>query len=129
DLNAIPIAAIARVEVLRDGASAQYGSDAVAGVVNVVLKGAERGGSLQVDLGQYSAGDGSNGQISGDAGVTYAGERGNLHVAGQLSDQDATNRARPYRPDPAQGVTPAPHTGNNPGIGEVGFVYGDPAVQ
>ena len=129
DLNAIPIAAIARVEVLRDGASAQYGSDAIAGVVNVVLKGAERGGSLQVDLGQYSAGDGTNGQISGDAGITYAGDRGNLHVAAQLSDQDSTNRARPYRPDASQNTPPAPHTGNNPGIGEVGFVYGDPAVQ
>ena len=129
DLNAIPISAIARVEVLRDGASAQYGSDAIAGVVNVVLKGAEQGGSLQVDFGQYSAGDGKSGQISGDAGVAYGDGRGSLHVAAQLSDQDATNRARPYRPDPSQGVTPAPHTGNNPGIGEVGFVYGDPAVQ
>ncbi|NEL27687.1 MAG: TonB-dependent receptor plug domain-containing protein, partial [Xanthomonas perforans] len=44
DLNTIPVAAIARVEVLRDGASAQYGSDAIAGVVNIVLKGAEKGG-------------------------------------------------------------------------------------
>ena len=43
DLNAIPVAAIERVEVLRDGASAQYGSDAIAGVVNIVLKGAGEG--------------------------------------------------------------------------------------
>ncbi|WP_043931741.1 TonB-dependent receptor plug domain-containing protein, partial [Xanthomonas citri] len=56
DLNTIPVAAIARVEVLRDGASAQYGSDAIAGVVNIVLKGAEKGGSLQAGFGQYSAG-------------------------------------------------------------------------
>ncbi len=129
DLNAIPVSAIARVEVLRDGASAQYGSDAIAGVVNIVLKGAERGGSLQVDAGQYSAGDGASGQFSGNTGIAYGDGRGRLHVAGQLTDQDHTNRARPYRPEPAQDVTPAPHTGNNPGLGEVGFVYGDPQVQ
>ncbi len=64
DLNTIPVAAIARVEVLRDGASAQYGSDAIAGVVNIVLKGAEKGGSLQAGFGQYSAGDGSNYELS-----------------------------------------------------------------
>ncbi|KAG1385550.1 hypothetical protein G6F60_014802 [Rhizopus arrhizus] len=52
DINAIPIAAIERVEVLRDGASAQYGSDAIAGVINIVLKGSGRGGSLAVDYGQ-----------------------------------------------------------------------------
>src|SRR5690606_29691056 len=129
DLNAIPISAIARVEVLRDGASAQYGSDAIAGVVNIVLKGAETGGSLAVDFGQYSAGDGKSGQFSGDAGIAYGDGRGSLHVAAQLTDQDNTARARPSRPAPAQGVTPAPHTGNNPGVGEVAFVYGDPQVQ
>ncbi|MEG8118051.1 TonB-dependent receptor plug domain-containing protein, partial [Xanthomonas hortorum] len=71
DLNTIPVAAIARVEVLRDGASAQYGSDAIAGVINIVLKGAEKGGSLQAGFGQYSAGDGSNYELSGDTGVAY----------------------------------------------------------
>ena len=49
DINAIPIASIERVEVLRDGASAQYGSAAIAGVVNIVLKGAGKGGSLGGD--------------------------------------------------------------------------------
>ena len=52
DLNAIPVAAIERVEVLRDGASAQYGSDAIAGVVNIVLKGAGKGGSLAIGGGR-----------------------------------------------------------------------------
>lgn len=129
DLNAIPVSAIARVEVLRDGASAQYGSDAIAGVVNIVLKGAETGGSLVVDAGQYSAGDGKSYQLSGDTGTAFAGGRGSLHLAGQITDQAHTNRARPYRPDASQGVTPNPHNGNNPGIGEVGFIYGDPEVQ
>src|SRR5690606_7115688 len=56
DINAIPISAIERVEVLRDGAAAQYGSDAIAGVINVVLKGSREGGSLTGSAGKMSAG-------------------------------------------------------------------------
>ncbi|WIH04018.1 TonB-dependent receptor [Xanthomonas translucens pv. graminis] len=122
DINAIPIAAIERVEVLRDGASAQYGSDAIAGVINIVLKGSGSGGSLAIDHGQYSAGDGAKSQLSGDTGIGFGDGRGSLHVAGQISQQDATNRAGPY-----QGS--APNTGNYPGIGETAFVYGDPQVD
>ena len=127
DFNTIPIAAIERVEVLRDGASAQYGSDAIAGVVNIVLKGSGKGGSLAVDFGQYSAGDGKQTQISGDTGLGFADDRGFLHVAGQLTQQDATDRAGPYQGTP--GVTPTPNTSNNPDLGEVAFVYGDPKVD
>lgn len=122
DLNAIPVSAIERVEVLRDGASAQYGSDAIAGVVNIVLKGAGKGGSLAVDVGGYSAGDGGNTQLSGDAGVSFGDGRGFVHVAGQLTQQDKTDRAGPYRGT-------SPNTGNNPAIGQVAFVYGDPKVD
>src|SRR5690606_6872052 len=53
DLNAIPTGALDRVEVLRDGASAQYGSDAIAGVVNLRLKEASSGGGASVTYGQY----------------------------------------------------------------------------
>jgi iron complex outermembrane receptor protein len=122
DINAIPIAAIERVEVLRDGASAQYGSDAIAGVINIVLKGSGKGGSLSVDHGQYSAGDGEKDQISGDAGFTFGGGRGQVHLAGQFSQQEESNRAGPY-----QGS--APNTGNYPDIGETTFVVGDPEVD
>ena len=122
DLNAIPVSSIARVEVLRDGASAQYGSDAIAGVVNIVLKGAEKGGSLVLDAGQYSAGDGRQYQLSGDAGVGFGDGRGFVHVAGQVTRQDETDRAGPYRGT-------SPNTGNNPDIGEVAYVYGDPKVD
>ncbi|QWF16019.1 TonB-dependent receptor plug domain-containing protein [Lysobacter capsici] len=96
DLNAIPIASIERVEVLRDGASAQYGSDAIAGVVNIVLKGSDSGGSLAARYGQYSAGDGEQYQLSGDAGFKL-GENGKLHLAAQGGHQDQTNRARPFQ--------------------------------
>ncbi|WP_267118661.1 TonB-dependent receptor plug domain-containing protein, partial [Xanthomonas sacchari] len=72
DLNTIPIAAVERIEVLRDCASAQYGSDAIAGVINLVLKGSGAGGSLAGRYGKYSAGDGEQYQLSGDAGLTFA---------------------------------------------------------
>ncbi|WP_434213089.1 TonB-dependent receptor plug domain-containing protein [[Pseudomonas] boreopolis] len=124
DLNAIPIAAIERVEVLRDGASAQYGSDAIAGVINIVLKGSGQGGSLVADYGRYSAGDGAKYQLSGDTGVTFADGRGTLHLAGQVTQQDATNRAGPF-----QGPASLADTGNYPGIGEKTFVVGDPEVD
>jgi len=122
DLNAIPVSAIERVEVLRDGASAQYGSDAIAGVVNVVLKGAGAGGSLTLAGGEYSEGDGTQWQLSGDAGLSLSGEGGTVHLAAQVGSQDPTNRSGTY-----QGT--APHTGNYPGVGEKAFKLGDPEVD
>ncbi|WP_242110558.1 TonB-dependent receptor plug domain-containing protein [Luteimonas aquatica] len=119
DLNAIPIAAIERVEVLRDGASAQYGSDAIAGVINVVLKGSGSGGGLSGRYGQYSAGDGEQYQLAGDAGFKL-GENGALHLAAQAGHQDNTNRARPY-------LGPVTPTSNPPG--RVLHRYGDPEVD
>ena len=122
DLNAIPVAAIERVEVLRDGASAQYGSDAIGGVVNIVLKGAGTGGSIALGGGQYSEGDGTQWQLSGDAGLTLSQGAGTVHLAAQTGHQDMTNRSGPY-----QGS--APNTGNFPGIGEKAFKLGDPDVD
>ncbi|WDS37595.1 TonB-dependent receptor [Pseudoxanthomonas sp.] len=122
DLNSIPVAAIERVEVLRDGASAQYGSDAIAGVINIVLKGSGKGGSLAVNYGGYSAGDGEQFQLSGDTGVEFGNGRGSLHVAGQVGNQDATNRSGAYA-----GTTP--NTGNYPAVGEKAFIIGDPKVD
>ena len=119
DLNTIPISAIARVEVLRDGASAQYGSDAIAGVINVVLKGAEQGGSLSATVGQYSAGDGEQAQLAGDHTFDLGG-RGFVNIAAQVGTQDRTNRARPFA------GTPGP---TQPELGQKAFVIGDPDVD
>ncbi|WP_137974033.1 TonB-dependent receptor [Pseudomonas sp. F(2018)] len=58
DLDMIPISAIDHVEVLRDGASAQYGSDAIAGVINIVLKQRDNGGQVNTQVGRYDQGDG-----------------------------------------------------------------------
>lgn len=73
DLNTIPVSAIDHIEVLRDGASAQYGSDAVAGVINVVLKGADSGGNLSTQYGVYEADKGKYGaSVSGWKGFSLA---------------------------------------------------------
>ena len=119
DLNAIPIAAIERVEVLRDGASAQYGSDAIAGVINIVLKGSGSGGSIAARVGQYSAGDGESYQLSGDAGFKL-GEAGFVRLAAQGVHNDQTDRARPFIGTPS--ATSAP-------LGKVVQRQGDPEID
>jgi len=102
DLNAIPTAAIERIEVLRDGASAQYGSDAIAGVINIVLKkqterleasstvGTTPGGTAFGDITDQHDGD----QVKVDANYGFAiGDRGYFNVTAEYLDRGATNRA------------------------------------
>lgn len=72
DLGLIPLSAVERVEVLTDGAAAQYGSDAIAGVINVILKSAASGGSADVSYGEYNHDVAKVGGI-GDAGATWTG--------------------------------------------------------
>jgi len=75
DISVIPAIALRQVEVLRDGASAQYGSDAIAGVLNFQLKDASSGGSVEVRTGQFQ--DSNPGSSSGFGGqYTFAGEKG-----------------------------------------------------
>jgi iron complex outermembrane receptor protein len=69
DLNTIPISAVQRIEVLRDGAAAQYGSDAIAGVINIVLRENGSGGELNVHGGGYTDGGGHTTAINGWTGV------------------------------------------------------------
>src|SRR5687768_12182589 len=68
DLNTIPVSAIDRIEILRDGAAAQYGSDAIAGVINIILK-KDRGLNVLLSGGQYTAGDGENLQVAVNYGI------------------------------------------------------------
>src|SRR5436309_15650337 len=102
DLNAIPAAAIERIEVLRDGAAAQYGSDAIAGVINIVLKrqtehlqasstvGTTPGGTALGDITDKHDGD----QVKVDANYGFAiGDRGFFNVTAEYLDRGATNRA------------------------------------
>jgi iron complex outermembrane receptor protein len=69
DLNVIPFSAVDHIEVLRDGAAAQYGSDAIAGVINIVLKNSDRGGDVAGRFGSYGDGGGRTYQLSGTKGL------------------------------------------------------------
>lgn len=95
DIATIPAAALKTVEVLRDGASAQYGSDAIAGVINFILKDNPEGGTLQFDIGQYYEGDGETVTVSGNLGIPL-GDKGFVSISGEISDQNATVRAEQY---------------------------------
>jgi iron complex outermembrane receptor protein len=91
DVNDIPIEAVARVEVLRDGASAQYGSDAIAGVVNIILRGNDKGGYAQATWGQFYEGDGASRDVSGWYTVPL-GSRGFLNLTTHLHNNGTTDR-------------------------------------
>ena len=95
DLNAIPSSAIDRIEVLRDGASAQYGSDAIAGVVNMVLKEGQLTPFLNTSVGRYTPDDykddGTSVNVNGGWGVSVG--RGSLGLFGEFLDRQPTNRA------------------------------------
>ena len=90
DMNAIPVMAIREVQVLRDGAAAQYGSDAIAGVINIDLK-RSLGCESVLGYGQYTAGDGENWLASAYCGVAVAG--GVLGITGEYYDRGRSNRA------------------------------------
>ena len=94
DLNAIPMAAIRTVEVLRDGAAAQYGTDAIAGVINIILKKADHGGEIEGRVGETSEGDGELAQGAVNAGFNLAGD-GFLNLTAEYRDKNFTNRAFP----------------------------------
>lgn len=93
DLNAIPVSAIERIEILRDGAAAQYGSDAIAGVINVVLR-SDSHRAISASLGQTTESDGRVTQVQTNYGVGFA-NNGVLHFSAEFRDRDSTNRARP----------------------------------
>jgi iron complex outermembrane receptor protein len=92
DMNAIPAASIKRIEVLRDGAAAQYGSDAIAGVINIVLNDADEGGKVAVSYGEYSEGDGETTNVDISKGFAL-GDNGYLNTTINIRDRGFTNRA------------------------------------
>ncbi|GAA4828696.1 TonB-dependent receptor [Algivirga pacifica] len=92
DLAAIPVAAIERIEVLRDGASAQYGSDAIAGVINIVLKKQTEDVLVNVATGIHQEGDGEQLNVSTNFGAKI-GEEGFVNIAAEVNKRGMTNRA------------------------------------
>ncbi|WP_079688534.1 TonB-dependent receptor [Ohtaekwangia koreensis] len=91
DISAIPVDAIKRIEVLRDGASAQYGSDAIAGVMNVILKDDTEGGSVTLRTGITSEGDGKMIGVSLNNGATLS-NKGYINYTIDLSKTGLANR-------------------------------------
>ena len=114
DVSTIPGMALKSVEVLRDGAAAQYGSDALAGVINFKLKDASEGGSAQIRMGQYAEGDGDMAYFAGNMGMEL-GANGFANVTLEYGSSDETVRSE-QRNDAA-------------GLIAAGFPVADPAQK
>jgi len=125
DFAAFPAAAIKRVEILRDGASAQYGSDAIAGVINTILKDASEGASVGAQFGSYYAGDGDRLSVSANGGLPL-GSDGFVNLTGEYSTSEITSRGN-ARPD-AAGFEAIVGPGLVP-LGGLGQRWGDPDVE
>ena len=92
DISVIPAAALKQVEVLRDGAAAQYGSDAIAGVINFVLNDASEGGSFEARYGSYYEGDGDMIQMAGNIGLPLS-DKGFVNLSAEYRTADDTSRS------------------------------------
>lgn len=126
DVGSIPSIALRNVEVLRDGAAAQYGSDAISGVIDFKLRNDDEGIEARLRSGRYSAGDGA--EITLEANVGFAlGARGFLNVSAQVSDAAPTSRSDPYDiPIGTSGLTPLQATISMLSVGGVTY-YGPDA--
>ena len=120
DLNAIPAASIERIEVLRDGAAAQYGSDAIAGVINLVLKETTDEVFFSGTAGQHYEGDGEVAQFNTNFGFDV-GERGFINLTGQYQYRGRTDRAGEW----SGSVFRTDWDGESPGIYAENFAAGD----
>jgi len=107
DLQTIPTIAIEQLEVLRDGASAQYGSDAIAGVINFRLKDSAEGATIITRYGQFYKGDGEDVQVQGNLGLPLTAD-GFFNISGEYVSSDTTSRGV-QRPD-AQALIVAGNT-------------------
>ncbi|WP_308993172.1 TonB-dependent receptor [Mariniflexile litorale] len=105
DLNAIPAASIKRIEVLRDGAAAQYGSDAIAGVINIVLKNnvneltatVTTGANISKNANDHDGGiDGEKTQIDINYGIPLGDNGGFINLTGSLTSRNRTSRAKAF---------------------------------
>ena len=92
DITAIPSIALKQVEILRDGASAQYGSDAIAGIMNFVLRDDTDGTQLEIRSGQYKEGDGESWRVAANIGLPFT-SNGFANFSAELQDQRATSRS------------------------------------
>ena len=122
DISTIPSIALRQVEVLRDGASAQYGSDAIAGVLNFLLKDDRAGGSLEVNSGAYRAGDGDAHSVAGNAGLPI-GNTGFANLSFEYGNADPTDRS--VQRDDAAALIAA----GNTAVADPAQIWGNPTIE
>ena len=96
DISAIPSIALKKVEVLRDGAAAQYGSDAIAGVLNFVYNDSAEGARLEVKSGEYKEGDGQSIRISANVGMPFTDD-GYANFSMELQETDPSKKRSTWR--------------------------------
>ena len=123
DLSAIPAIALDRLEVLRDGASAQYGSDAIAGIMNFVLKEDAQGAMVEAKWGRYTEGDGDALTIAANAGLPLS-DVGFANISFEWKESDPTSRSA-QRGD-AQGLIDA---GNSHVRQPAAQIWGAPEIS
>jgi iron complex outermembrane receptor protein len=116
DMNAIPLESVDYIEVLRDGAAAQYGSDAIAGVINIVLKGKQKEGNLSLSTGQYSRGDGNTIQLGLSKSIIFNKDTF-ISSALSIKEHQSTNRSDLHGACQFKGCTKLP---------DGSFLLGDP---
>lgn len=122
DLSVFPSLALEQVDVLRDGAAAQYGSDAIAGVLNFGLKKLREGGTAEVFAGQYYKGDGLTTQYSAQIGLPLT-EHGFATLTAEWRKADDTSRS--VQRDDAAAVAAAGY----PGVNDPAQIWGSPKVD
>jgi len=122
DISQIPAIALKQVAVLRDGAAAQYGSDAIAGVMNFVLKDASEGASFEARYGEFYEGDGATYSIAGNAGFPFTDD-GFFNVSFEYGEIDETSRS--VQRDDAQAIIDA----GNTAVADPAQVWGQPIID
>ena len=124
DISAIPSIALRQVEVLRDGAAAQYGSDAIAGVMNFRLKDAPSGGAVELNTGTFGAGDGEAFNVAANAGLAAGG-----HRASPTSASSTAGRTPPTAAPRASDAIALLAAGNTEVASDTPQVWGSPRVE
>ncbi|MCA0893008.1 TonB-dependent receptor plug domain-containing protein [Microbulbifer agarilyticus] len=122
DISQIPSIALQQVEVLRDGAAAQYGSDAIAGVINFQLKDDNDGGAIEVKAGQFYEGDGRQFTVAGNYGMPFT-DQGFVNVSFEAGSKQDTDRS--VQRDDAAGLIAA----GNTAVATPAQVWGSPEIK
>ena len=122
DISQIPAIALKQVGVLRDGAAAQYGSDAIAGVMNFTLKDASDGATLEARVGQFYEGDGMTYNLAGNIGLPFTDD-GFMNLSFEYGETDATDRS--YQRADAAALVAA----GNTAVANPAQIWGQPIIN